>query len=134
MCSYFRNVWDAGCAKIIESLGVAAIATTSAGVARSRGYPDGDALPVDKLLATTREIARVIKVPLMIEPLPLNIMAVPSLPPIGILQESGVRRLSGGSAIAQAALALTTRLATAFLAGSLDEMFESVKVLPTMTI
>src|SRR6202158_4003369 len=40
------NAWDAGSARLIESLGAPAVATTSAGVAWSHGYPDGDALPV----------------------------------------------------------------------------------------
>ncbi len=61
------NAWDAGSARLIESLGAKAIATTSAGLAWSRGYPDGDALPVEQLLATAREIARVIRVPLTVD-------------------------------------------------------------------
>jgi 2-methylisocitrate lyase-like PEP mutase family enzyme len=52
---------------LIESLGAKAIATTSAGLAWSRGYPDGDALPAENLLAATREIARVIRVPLTVD-------------------------------------------------------------------
>ena len=39
------NAWDAGSARLIEASAPTAIATTSAGVAWSRGYPDGDALP-----------------------------------------------------------------------------------------
>ena len=58
------NAWDAGSARLIESLGSAAIATTSAGVAWARGYPDGDTLPVEVLIAAVREIARVVAVPL----------------------------------------------------------------------
>lgn len=58
------NAWDAGSARLIESCGAAAIATTSAGVAWSHGYPDGDALPAGLLTATIAEIARVISVPL----------------------------------------------------------------------
>lgn len=61
------NAWDAGTARLIESLGAKAIATTSAGVAWSRGYPDGDALPVEQLIAVTRDIARVIRVPLTVD-------------------------------------------------------------------
>lgn len=61
------NAWDAGTARLIESLGAQAIATTSAGVAWSRGYPDGDALPIEQLIAVTRDIARVIRVPLTID-------------------------------------------------------------------
>ena len=36
------NAWDAGSARLIESLGAKAIATTSAGVAWANGYADGD--------------------------------------------------------------------------------------------
>jgi len=61
------NAWDAGSARLIESLGAAAIATTSAGVAWARGYVDGDALPIEHLLDTAKEIARVIRVPLTVD-------------------------------------------------------------------
>lgn len=61
------NAWDAGSARLIESLGAPAIATTSAGVAWSRGYADGDELPTEHLLAAVREIARVIRVPLSVD-------------------------------------------------------------------
>jgi 2-methylisocitrate lyase-like PEP mutase family enzyme len=231
------NAWDAGSARLIESLGAAAIATTSAGVAWSRGYADGNVLPLEALLTVTREIGRVIKVPLTvdieagystdpatvaevvagvvdggavginiedgenspellcakieaarrsaeragvdlfinvrtdvflrgiasgpaaieevlrraelyraaggdglfvpglsessdinkivkaIDPMPLNVMLVPDLPDIDSLQKLGVRRLSAGSAIAQATLGLTEHLAGEFLAGSWNQMF-----------
>jgi 2-methylisocitrate lyase-like PEP mutase family enzyme len=61
------NAWDSGSARLFESVGAKAIATTSAGIAWSRGYSDGDALPIEQLLATTRDIARVIRVPLTID-------------------------------------------------------------------
>jgi 2-methylisocitrate lyase-like PEP mutase family enzyme len=35
------NVWDVASARIIEEAGFGAIATTSAGIAFSLGYPDG---------------------------------------------------------------------------------------------
>ena len=231
------NAWDAGSARLIESLGAAAIATTSAGVAWSRGYPDGDVLPIEELLTTVREIARVIRVPLSVDieggyssdptvvsqlvtrvvdmgavglniedgagtpdllcakieaarraaagssvdlfinartdvylrelatgdaaveevigrakryhaagcdgifvpiltddraieaiaaaiaPLPLNIMLMPGLPSNSVLHKQGVRRLSAGSAISQAALGFAGQLTKDFLAGSSDEMF-----------
>ena len=217
------NAWDAGSARLIESLGARAIATTSAGVAWVHGYPDGDALPEPQLLATAQAIARVIRVPLsmdieagysddpdavgrlaaaliginledgagapellcakiarirrvarelgvdlyinartdvylrglspeaervaetcaraaryreagasgifvprLVEPqaiteiaaavgLPLNLLASPGLPPAPELARLGVRRLSAGSAIAQAVHGRTKALATAFL-------------------
>jgi 2-methylisocitrate lyase-like PEP mutase family enzyme len=232
------NAWDAVSARLIESLGAKAIATTSAGLAWSRGYPDGNALPEDSLVAAIREIARVIRVPLSVDieagyshnpdvvarlvarisavgvvginiedgvgspdllckkiaairdhiahsgfdlfinartdvylrgvasgeaaieevikrcsryraagcdglfvpglsaadamttisrataPMPLNIMAVPNLPSMDTLQRSGVRRLSAGSSLAQAALGRTSQLVSGFLAGMISEMFE----------
>ncbi|MDQ5873446.1 MAG: isocitrate lyase/phosphoenolpyruvate mutase family protein [Acidobacteriota bacterium] len=57
------NAWDAGSARLIEKLGAKAIATTSAGVAWSHGYADGDLLPVPLLAETVAEIARVVGVP-----------------------------------------------------------------------
>src|SRR5258705_848404 len=61
------NAWDAGTARLIESMGAKAIATTSAGLAWSRGYPDGNALPIDQVIAATRDIARVLRVPLTVD-------------------------------------------------------------------
>ena len=61
------NAWDAGSARLIESLGAQAIATTSAGLCWAQGYADGDRLPIDALIAATRQIARVIEVPLSID-------------------------------------------------------------------
>jgi 2-methylisocitrate lyase-like PEP mutase family enzyme len=61
------NAWDAGSARLIETCGAAAIATTSAGVAWSRGYPDGDAIPPRVLAAAVAEIARVVSVPLTVD-------------------------------------------------------------------
>ena len=53
------NAWDAGSARLIESLGARAIATTSSGVCWARGYPDGKALPFDVLISAVAEITRV---------------------------------------------------------------------------
>ena len=61
------NVWDAGTARLVESLGAKAIATTSAGVAWSHGYADGDRLPPGVLAAAVAEITRVIHVPLSVD-------------------------------------------------------------------
>jgi 2-methylisocitrate lyase-like PEP mutase family enzyme len=233
------NAWDAGTARMIESIGAKAIATTSAGLAWARGYPDGNALPVEQLIGATRDIARVIRVPLTvdieagysadpsavaelavrildngavginiedgdasadllckkiaavrekaarsgadlfinartdvylgvasrdaameevihrasryrdagcdglfvpglsngdamaaiveaIDPMPLDIMALPSLPSMEALLRHGVRRLSAGSALAQAALSCTSRLAAGFVAGNISDMFTAI--------
>jgi 2-methylisocitrate lyase-like PEP mutase family enzyme len=219
------NAWDAGSARLIESSGAQAIATTSSGVAWACGYPDGDAVPPDVLIDAVARMKRVLSVPLTVdaeggyskdpvrvaetiaglidagavgvnledgavdppallcakiagakkaaaragvdlfvnartdvflrglvpaeqrvsetlerarqyqgagadgifvpavsEPnviaelvagtaLPLNVMVVPKLPPVGELARLGVRRVSAGAAIAQAAHGLTQRLA-----------------------
>jgi 2-methylisocitrate lyase-like PEP mutase family enzyme len=61
------NAWDAGSARLIESLGAKAIATTSAGVGWANGYADGSQLPVQQLIATVAGIFRVIRVPLSVD-------------------------------------------------------------------
>jgi len=48
-------------------------------------------------------------------PLPLNVMVFAGVPSPAELRELGVRRVSAGSAIAQAAYGLTRRAAAAFL-------------------
>src|SRR5262249_60243854 len=47
--------------------------------------------------------------------LPLNVMVVPRLPPVAELAALGVRRVSAGAAVAQAAYAVARRAATRFL-------------------
>jgi 2-methylisocitrate lyase-like PEP mutase family enzyme len=61
------NAWDAGSARLIESCGATAIATTSSGVAWACGYPDGDVLPTDILVDAVARITRVLTVPLTVD-------------------------------------------------------------------
>ena len=61
------NAWDAGSARLFESLGAPAIATTSAGVAWALGYADGGKLPADVAVAVVAHIARVLRVPLSVD-------------------------------------------------------------------
>jgi 2-methylisocitrate lyase-like PEP mutase family enzyme len=61
------NAWDAGSARLIESLGAKAIATTSAGVDWTLGYADGNLLPVAKLAELAVNITRVITIPLTVD-------------------------------------------------------------------
>ena len=61
------NAWEAGSARLIQSCGAQAIATTSAGLAWSHGYADGGAFPAGVLFEAVREIARVISVPLTVD-------------------------------------------------------------------
>jgi 2-methylisocitrate lyase-like PEP mutase family enzyme len=57
------NAWDAASARIVEHAGAKAVATSSAALAWSHGYPDGEALPPEAVIATVREIARVASIP-----------------------------------------------------------------------
>ncbi|SDO82609.1 2-Methylisocitrate lyase, PEP mutase family [Pseudomonas arsenicoxydans] len=61
------NVADATGARIVEQLGCKAVATSSAAVAWAHGYPDGNALPLERLISTVESIARVISVPLTVD-------------------------------------------------------------------
>ena len=61
------NAWDAGSARLIESCGAQAIATTSSGVAWACGHPDGDAIPPDVLIDAVARIRRVLTVPLTVD-------------------------------------------------------------------
>lgn len=229
------NAWDAGSARVIESCGASAIATSSAAVAWANGYPDGDALPPQTLTRSIEQITRVIGVPLTvdseggyshdpakveenirafasagaaginiedgtespellckkieaakragvfvnarvdvllkklvpreqaidegirraalyreagcdgiflpllsdpeeirivvsaIDPLPLNVMAIPGLASAAELKQLGVRRLSAGPAVAKAAISIARQLATAFLRdGDSDAVYAHV--------
>lgn len=221
------NAWDAGSARLVQTLGAEAIATTSSGLAWAHGYPDGDRLPIATYAEAIGEIARIVSCPISADAeggysgdprvvrenlarligagavgfnledgngppallckkieaakaaaahagvdafvnartdvflkglapgrsveetltraalyaaagadglfvpaatsaaeiealvqgqvLPLNLMARPGLPPLAVLNRLGVRRLSAGAAIAQAAWAAAKRLASQFL-------------------
>ena len=61
------NAWDAGSARVIENAGAKAIATTSAGMAWSLGYPDGEQLPMQELLAACRRVCRVVAAPVSVD-------------------------------------------------------------------
>jgi 2-methylisocitrate lyase-like PEP mutase family enzyme len=58
------NAWDGVSARMLVNLGAKAVATSSAAVAWSHGYPDGNALPVPLLLTSLRDIAHVVTVPM----------------------------------------------------------------------
>lgn len=237
------NVWDGGSAVLVQSLGVPALATTSAGLAWALGHADGNQLPLHEHAEALERIARVARVPLSADceagysddpatvadtvmrfvaagvvginledgagtpallcrkveaiktaatragvdvfvnarcdvwlkglapgreveevllrardyaaagadglfaagvtapadiealvtgqPLPLNVMARPALPGLAELQRLGVRRLSAGSAIAEAAWGRALRAAAGFLAeGGGSELFEGATPYP----
>ena len=57
------NAWDVVSARILEECGHPAIATSSAAVAFSRGYPDGQYISRDEMLDVVGRIARAVQVP-----------------------------------------------------------------------
>lgn len=57
------NVWDVASARVVEQCGFKAIATTSAGVAFSLGYPDGQKISCEEMLAQVARIARKVEAP-----------------------------------------------------------------------
>jgi len=57
------NAWDVASARIFEESGFPAIATTSAGIAFSLGYPDGQHIPREEMMARISRVARAVHVP-----------------------------------------------------------------------
>ena len=57
------NVWDVASARIVEEAGFPAVATTSAGIAFAQGFPDGQKIPPERMLAAIADIASAVKVP-----------------------------------------------------------------------
>lgn len=57
------NAWDVATARVLEQTGIAAIATTSAGIAFALGYPDGQKISRKEMLAMISRIASKVKIP-----------------------------------------------------------------------
>lgn len=57
------NAWDAASARIVEQAGFPAIATTSAGVANTLGYADGQHVPWSEMVDAVRRIVQAVRVP-----------------------------------------------------------------------
>lgn len=57
------NAWDVISARIFEEAGFPAIATTSAGVAFTLGYPDGQVISREEMLSVVKRIAQRVQVP-----------------------------------------------------------------------
>lgn len=57
------NIWDPLGAKLLESIGYPAIATASASIAFSNGYPDGEKIPFNDLPAILQKIVNAVTVP-----------------------------------------------------------------------
>lgn len=57
------NVWDVVSARVVEELGYPAVATSSAAMAFSLGYPDGQRISRDEMLAAVERITRAVRIP-----------------------------------------------------------------------
>jgi len=57
------NVWDAASARIVEEAGFPAVATTSAGIAFSNGFADGQKISAAQMLAAVARIVTSVSVP-----------------------------------------------------------------------
>jgi 2-methylisocitrate lyase-like PEP mutase family enzyme len=57
------NAWDVASARILEEAGFPVIATSSAAVAFSLGYPDGERISRDAMLEVVEQIAHGVRVP-----------------------------------------------------------------------
>ncbi len=61
------NAWDVPSARVFENEGFPAVATSSAGLMVSLGYPDGEVMSRSEFVSTVGRIARVLSVPLSVD-------------------------------------------------------------------
>ena len=61
------NAWDAASARLLEDAGQSAIATSSAGMAWSLGYADGEGMGAGELIAACGRICRVATAPVSVD-------------------------------------------------------------------
>ena len=61
------NAWDVPSARVFENEGFPAVATSSAGLMISLGYPDGEVMGRDEFVSAVERIARVLSVPLSVD-------------------------------------------------------------------
>lgn len=61
------NAWDVPSARVFEDEGFPAVATSSAGMMVSLGYPDGEEIPPKEFLSAVRRIAGVLSIPLSVD-------------------------------------------------------------------
>jgi 2-methylisocitrate lyase-like PEP mutase family enzyme len=61
------NIWDAGSARAVAATGAKAVATGSWSVAAAHGYEDGEALPLDLVIANVARIIAAVDVPVTID-------------------------------------------------------------------
>jgi 2-methylisocitrate lyase-like PEP mutase family enzyme len=61
------NAWDVPSARVFENEGFPAVATSSAGMLVSLGYPDGEGIPQREFDSAVSRISRVLSVPLSVD-------------------------------------------------------------------
>lgn len=61
------NIWDAGSAKAVQEAGAKALATGSWSVAAANGYPDGEAVPLELVVANLQRIVASVELPVSID-------------------------------------------------------------------
>jgi 2-methylisocitrate lyase-like PEP mutase family enzyme len=61
------NAWDAASARLVQDAGAKAVATSSAAVAWSNGYADGEGMSRAVAIAATKEVLRVVSVPVSVD-------------------------------------------------------------------
>lgn len=61
------NAWDAISAIMFEQAGFKALGTTSAGIATSLGYKDGENIPFPEMLSAVERITRAVNIPVSVD-------------------------------------------------------------------
>jgi 2-methylisocitrate lyase-like PEP mutase family enzyme len=61
------NAWDAASARLVEAAGFPVVATSSNAMAAVLGYDDGEAAPVEEVLAAVARIVRAVTVPVTVD-------------------------------------------------------------------
>lgn len=61
------NAWDAASARVFAAAGAQAVGTSSAGIAFSRGYPDGERIPLAEMIDVVRRMVAVVDVPVTVD-------------------------------------------------------------------
>ncbi|WP_106178280.1 isocitrate lyase/PEP mutase family protein [Prauserella shujinwangii] len=61
------NVWDAGSARLVAAAGFPVVATSSAAVAETLGYSDGEDAPAAEMFAAAARIVRAVPVPVTVD-------------------------------------------------------------------
>ena len=114
------NAWDALSARIFESAGFPAIATTSAGVSYAIGYPDGEIVPRDEMIAAIGRIARSVTVPVTAD---IESGFARDGAQVAELERLGVARVSTASGPARVAMTATRKAADELMRTGSFEVF-----------